>query len=138
MKKIEREKIIAKIQEYVSQNAAKIAALYIFGSFTKNETVVNDIDILLLPAKDVDQEELYACVLKDLKQLVTDFKIDLLLFNLKEVDPRILHQAITEGIAFVNDKDYLGSKIDELSFILRQREYLYRQTKKYLMELLNA
>ncbi len=37
MKKIEREKIIAKIQKYVSQNAAKIAALYIFGSFAKNE-----------------------------------------------------------------------------------------------------
>ncbi len=134
----QRKQIISTLKEYVQRNTDKIAALYIFGSFAKDEPVVNDIDLLLLPAQGSPKEEIYVRVASDLENLLKGFKVDLVLFSIDEVDPLILHKAISEGIPIINDKDYLGDQIEMLSTLLLDTEALRKEKSRYLMEFLSA
>ncbi len=133
-----RDLIISQLREYVKNRADQIAALYIFGSFARNEPVINDIDLLLLPAREARKEEVYLRVSLDLEKLLQKFKVDIVLFDTNEVDPLLLHKALSEGIPIVNDRDYLGDKIEALSAVLLGTEYLRKERHRYLMEFLSA
>jgi len=119
----------------------EVAAAYLFGSAVKAESVVNDLDILVLLQPDVDRDDVYFDLSHSLGKAlgIPEDKIDLLLFNLNEAEPRILYNAVNHGVLLKNTSpDILGNSIDALSRHFMENEPMIERAKRLRNDRLEA
>lgn len=127
------EKIIREIPEVV--------AAYLFGSAAREESVVNDMDLLVLLRPHVNAYEAHFELRRRLAEALSIFEdqVDVLIFDLEQADPAVLFRAISEGILLKNeDPDLLGDKIDALSRYFLENEPMIRRAKRLRKERLEA
>ena len=93
-----REEIRKKLKQYFSKRD-DIAAVYLFGSLAKEEPVANDVDILVLPKRGADQDEVIIRTVVDLSAILflPEEKLDVILFSPEKVDLEILYRAVDKG-----------------------------------------
>ena len=107
-----------------------VVAAYLFGSAASAERTVNDLDILVLLNKGVNRLEIQLALMNRLSN-VTRFKpdrIDIVIFDLEEVEPSILQKAVNQGILLKNNNpDFLSTRIEELSnYFLKNEPMIFR------------
>ncbi|MBT3224789.1 MAG: nucleotidyltransferase domain-containing protein [Deltaproteobacteria bacterium] len=108
----------------------EVVAAYLFGSAATEESVVNDVDLLVLLRPDIDKYEAYFDIVSNLAKTlgISEDRIDLLLFDLGEADPIILYNAINRGVLLKNsDSNILGDMIDALSGYFLENEPIIMQ-----------
>ena len=117
-----------------------VVAAYLFGSAASAEQAVNDLDILVFLNEGAKRLETQFVLMNRLSN-VTGFnsdRIDIVVFDLDEVEPVILQKAINQGILIIdNDPDFLSDRIEELSgYFLKNEPMIYRAEllKKERME----
>ena len=117
-----------------------IVAAHLFGSAASAEQTVNDLDILVFLNQGANRLETQ-CVLINSLSKVTGFKpdrIDIVVFDLNEVEPVILQKAINKGILLINnDPEFLTCRIEELSgYFMKNEPMIHRAEllKKERME----
>lgn len=127
------KKCVAKIPEVV--------AAYLFGSAAGMEQAVNDLDVLVLLSKGAKKLETQLTLMNELSN-VTGFghdRIDIIVFDLKEVEPSILRKAINNGILLKNDAPgFLSDMIEELSDYFLKNEPMIVRAKRLRKERLEA
>ncbi|MEA1945858.1 MAG: nucleotidyltransferase domain-containing protein [Thermodesulfobacteriota bacterium] len=118
----------------------EVVAAYLFGSAASAEQTVNDLDILVFLSEGSKSLETQFVLMKRLSK-VTEFKpdrIDIVVFDLDEVEPVILQKAINQGILLINnDPDFLSCRIEELSgYFMKNEPMIHRAEllKKERME----
>ena len=120
-KKVKVTDIKAVLQEHT-----EVSAAYLFGSSVQGDSVVNDLDILIL--LDGKYSDKHAACFELLHKLSVNLNlpedyIDLLLFDYQQADPSVLKKAVNDGILIKNDDpDYLSDKIDKFSRYLMENE----------------
>ncbi len=118
-----------------------VVAAFLFGSAAKGEPVVNDLDILVLLDSDVDRNAAYFHLADRLSQAlgVSENRIDLLFFTMEEADPKVLYNALTEGVLLKNSSpDKLGNSIDALSRYFLENEPMIARAKRLRKERLET
>lgn len=117
-----------------------IVAAYLFGSAAGAEQAANDLDILVFLNEGAKRLETQFVLMNRLSK-VTGFKpdrIDIVVFDLDEVEPLILQKAINQGVLLINnDPDFLSDRIEEVSgYFLENEPMIYRAEllKKERME----
>jgi predicted nucleotidyltransferase len=117
-----------------------VVAAYLFGSAASSEQAVNDLDILVFLNQGAKRLETQFVLMNRLSN-VTGFnsdRIDIVVFDLNEVEPVILQKAINQGVLLINnDPDFLSDRIEELSgYFLKNEPMIYRAEllKKERME----
>ena len=83
----------------------------------KGESVVNDLDIMVLLYRHVDKHQVYFNLTHKLSQVtnISEDLIDLLFFDLEEANLTVLTRAVNKGILLKNDDpEYLSNAIDNL------------------------
>jgi len=117
----------------------EIAAGYLFGSTARQEAVVNDLDLLIIVGPGSDAERAIWELTRQISESlgVDADRVDILLFDLRQADPKLLYRAVTEGILFKNElPDLLTDKIEALSRYLVEHEYLINEAKRLWIELI--
>ena len=117
------------IKKCITETSDVVAA-YLFGSAASAERTVNDLDILVLLNKGVNRLEIQLALMNRLSN-VTRFKpdrIDIVVFDLEEVEPSILQKAVNQGILLKNNNpDFLSTRIEELSnYFLKNEPMIFR------------
>ncbi len=117
------------IKKCITETSDVVAA-YLFGSAASAERTVNDLDILVLLNKGVNRLEIQLALMNRLSN-VTRFKpdrIDIVVFDLEEVEPSILQKAVNQGILLKNNNpDFLSTRIGELSnYFLKNEPMIFR------------
>lgn len=110
----------------------EVVAAYLFGSAAEGESVINDVDILVLLRQDVDKNKVYFELCCSLAKVLgtSEDRIDLLFLNLREADPVILYNAINRGLLLKNsDSNILGDRIDALSRYFLENEPMILEAK---------
>lgn len=107
-----------------------VVAAYLFGSAAGADQAVNDLDILVFLNKEGKRLETQFVLMESLSK-ITGFKpdrIDIVIFDLDEVEPVILKKAINQGVLLINnDPDFLSDRIEELSaYFLKNEPMIYR------------
>jgi predicted nucleotidyltransferase len=107
-----------------------VVAAYLFGSAAGAEQAVNDLDILVFLNQGAKRLETQFVLMNRLSN-VTGFnsdRIDIVVFDLDEVEPVILQKAINQGVLLINnDPDFLSDRIEELSgYFLKNEPMIYR------------
>jgi len=107
-----------------------VVAAYLFGSAASTERTVNDLDILVLLNKGANRLEIQLALMNRLSN-VTRFKpdrIDIVIFDLEEVEPSILQKAVNQGILLKNNNpEFLSARIEELSnYFLKNEPMIFR------------
>ena len=107
-----------------------IVAAYLFGSGAGMEQAVNDLDILVFLNQGAKRLQTQFALMNRLSR-ATGFnpdKIDIVVFDLNEVEPVILQKAINQGVLLLNnDPDFLSNRIEELSaYFLKNEPMIYR------------
>jgi len=118
-------------------DSPEIASAYLFGSAAKNEPVVNDLDILVLLYPDINQDHAYFELSYRIGQSlnINADKVDVVFFDLDQVDPEVLYEAVNHGILLKNNlPELLTDKIEELSSYLLENESLIKETKRLRRE----
>ena len=118
---------------------SEIAAAYLFGSMVNEDTVANDLDILVLLLKNSDKFRIYTELSGCLSNLlgIPERKIDLLSLDLDEANPNVLSEAINHGILLKNvDADFLGDRIEMISEYLMFNEPIIRRASRLRRETL--
>jgi predicted nucleotidyltransferase len=130
---------LQSIKKCIAESRDVVAA-FLFGSAAGMEQAVNDLDILVFLNQGARRLETQF-VLMDRLSKVTGFKpdrIDIVVFDLDEVEPVILKKAINQGVLLINnDPDFTGDRIEELSgYFLKNEPMIYRAEllKKERME----
>lgn len=126
------------ILKQILQDSPEVAASYLFGSASRNEPVVNDLDLLILLYPHAEIHVAYFELTYRIAQaLNTDTdKVDILFFDLKLADPEILYQAVNHGILLKDESpELLTDKIEELSCYFLENEFLIRERKRLEREL---
>ena len=108
----------------------EVVAAYLFGSAASAERTVNDLDILVFLNKGANRLEIQLALMNRLSN-VTRFKpdrIDIVVFDLEEVEPSILQKAVNQGILLKNNNpDFLSTRIEELSnYFLKNEPMIFR------------
>ncbi len=119
----------------------EVVAAYLFGSAATEESVVNDVDILVLLRPDIDKYEAYFDIVSNLAKTlgISEDRIDLLFFDLGEADPIILYNAINRGVLLKNsDSNILGDMIDALSGYFLENEPIIMQAKQLKKDRMEA
>ena len=119
----------------------EVLAAYLFGSAAEGESVVNDVDILVLLRPDVDKYEAYFDISSSLAKIlgISEGRIDLLFFDLEEADPVILYNAINRGVLLKNsDSNILSDRIDALSGYFLENEPMIMQAKHLRQDRMEA
>jgi len=119
------------------ESLREVLAAYLFGSAARGEPVRKDLDILVLLRPGTDRFQAYVDLTQSLsKALKTHEKhIDLVFFDLDEVDPIVLSRAVNEGILLKNeDPDLLSDRIDALSGYFLENEAMIRRAKELRRE----
>jgi predicted nucleotidyltransferase len=116
----------------ILNDSPEVASAYLFGSAAKNEPVVNDLDILVLLYPDINQDNAYfelSYRIGQSQNLNAD-KVDVVFFDLDQVDPEVLYEAVNHGILLKNNSPgLLTDKIEELSNYFLENEALIKETK---------
>lgn len=117
----------------------EIAACYLFGSAAQNESVVNDIDLLILVYPEADAEKVLWTAtekISDALSLPADM-LDILLFDLTMANPKILYAAVTNGILIKNaSPDLLGDRIESISLYFLENEPVIQRAKRLNREMI--
>ena len=132
---------IIQIVAQVCSEYPEIVAAYLFGSASDGESVINDVDILVLLRPDVDKYKAYFDLAYSLAKTlgISEDRIDLLFLNLDEVDPVILYNAINRGVLLKNsDSNILGDRIDALSGYFLENEPMIMQAKHLRQDRMEA
>jgi predicted nucleotidyltransferase len=107
-----------------------VVAAYLFGSATGAEQAVNDLDILVFLKQGAKRLETQFVLMNRLSRStgIKADRIDIVVFDLDEVEPVILQKAINQGILLKNnDPDFLSDRIEELSgYFLKNEPMIYR------------
>jgi predicted nucleotidyltransferase len=76
----------------------EIAAGYLFGSTARQEAVVNDLDLLIIVRPGSDAERAIWELIRQISEFlgVDADRVDILLFDLRQADPKLLYRAVTE------------------------------------------
>jgi len=120
---------------------SEVSAAFLFGSAAKGESVVNDLDILVLLNRHVKKHEAYINLTYKLSQGlgISEDCIDLLFFDLKEADPTVLTRAVNYGIILKNDDpEYLSDTIDKFSRYLLENDTMIIRGKRLRQERLEV
>jgi predicted nucleotidyltransferase len=117
----------------------EIAACYLFGSAAKDESVVNDIDLLILVYPNVDAEKVLWTAterISDAVNLPADV-LDILLFDLSLANPHVLYAAINQGILIKNESsELLADRIETLSRYFLDNEPIIQRAGRLNRELI--
>ena len=119
----------------------EVVAAYLFGSAAEGESVINDVDILVLLRPDVDKYKAYFDLSYSLAKTlgISEDRIDLLFLNLDEANPVILYNAINRGVLLKNsDSNILGDRIDDLSRYFLENEPMIMQAKHLRQDRMEA
>jgi len=119
----------------------EVVAAYLFGSATEGESVINDLDILVLLRPDVDEYRAYFDLGGSLAKTlgISEDRVDLLFLNLDEANPVILYNAINRGVLLKNsDSNILGDRIDALSRYFLENEPMIMQAKHLRQDRMEA
>ena len=131
-----REEIIKKLKKYFS-NRGDVAAAYLFGSLAMNEPVANDVDILVLAARDANPDDVWFSILADLCKILSlpEEKIDVIPFSLDEIQIEIIYDAVENGVLLVEkDEDYLGDMLEALSSRMKETEIIRARRLQLILE----
>lgn len=117
-----------------------VLAAYLFGSAATDGPVVNDIDILLLFPRGEENEVLSR--LSDIDVPVAEHlglstdRLDLIPFDLRLVEPRVLYEALTTGILLkCIDEEALTDAIESLSRYFLENEAILHRRKMLSLEM---
>ena len=127
---------IRKLKNLI-QAMPEIAAAYLFGSAAEEDSVANDLDLLVLTFPGINQDQAYFEILYRLTQelSLSEEQIDLVFFELDVVDPHVLHSAINNGIIIKNQNpELLSERIDQLSLYFLINESYIQRAKALLEE----
>jgi len=119
----------------------EVVAAYLFGSAAEGESVINDVDILVLLRPGVDEYKAYFDLGSSLAKAlgISEDRVDLLFLNLDEADPIILYNAINRGVLLKNsDSNILGDRIDALSTYFLENEPMIMQAKHLRQDRMEA
>lgn len=111
---------------------SEVTAAYLFGSAAKNESVVNDLDILVLLRPDIHNHDVYFDLTHKLNKAlgVSEDRIDLLFFDIDEADPMVLYDAVKRGVLLKNsDPNMLADSIDALSRYFLENEPMIERAR---------
>jgi predicted nucleotidyltransferase len=123
--KVRNTTVTLKDLKIALEECSEVSAAYLFGSAASGETVVNDLDILVLLHQEMDKDEAYINLIYNLSKSlnIPESCVDLLFFDLNEADPSILTHAVNKGILLINhDPEYLSNMIDNVSRDLLENE----------------
>lgn len=112
---------------------SEVAAAYLFGSAAGNESVVNDIDLLVLLYSGINMYRVYFDLTDRIanSQGVSTDKVDILFFDLQTASPEVLYEAVNKGILLKNNSpEFLNEKIEDLSSYLVENEFLIKESKE--------
>ena len=111
---------------------SEVLAAYLFGSAAKNESIVNDLDILLLHPDILSQDVYFDLTYKLSKALgISEDRIDLLFFDIDEADPMVLYDAVNQGVLLKNsDPNMLADSIDALSRYFLENEPMIERARR--------
>ena len=129
-----------KLKDQLSA-ANDVDAAYLFGSAAKQEPVVNDLDILVLPSLNADFHDLYFSLVQMITedQKIEERQLDILFFDLKNADPFVLYDAVDTGILLCNkNSEHLGNSIEELSLYFLQNEPIIKEAARLRREKIEA
>ena len=120
---------------------SEVSPAYLFGSAATEESVVNDLDIMVLLHRHVDKHQVYFNLTHKLSQItnISEDLIDLLFFDLEEANLTVLTRAVNKGILLKNDDlEYLSNAIDSLSRYLLDNEEMIVRAKHLQLERLEV
>ena len=120
---------------------SEVSAAYLFGSAAKGESVINDLDIMVLLHRHVDKHQVYFNLTHKLSQItnISEDLIDLLFFYFDEANLTVLTRAVNKGIFLKNDDPaYLSNAIDFLSRYLLDNEAMIIRAKHLQRERLEV
>jgi predicted nucleotidyltransferase len=119
------------------EGCSEVSAAYLFGSAASGETVVNDLDILVLLYQEMDKDEAYINLIYNLSKSlkIPESCVDLLFFDSNEANPSILTRAVNQGILLINhDPEYLSNMIDNVSRDLLENEAMIIRARRLRRE----
>jgi predicted nucleotidyltransferase len=131
---------LADLKAMLKQQS-EVSAAYLFGSAAKGESVVNDLDIMVLLHRHVDKHQVYFNLTHKLSQVtnISEDLIDLLFFDLEEANLTVLTRAVNKGILLKNDDpEYLSNAIDNFSRYLLDNEAMIIRAKRLRQERLEV
>lgn len=122
----------------VLKNFDKVAAAYLFGSAAENETIVNDLDILVLLYPGADRNPAWFYLYESVKKALPKApKPDILFFDLQTADPEVLYEAVNKGILLKNESpDLLTTSIEQLSGYFLENEFMIQRAAQLRKEAL--
>ncbi|MCI0496115.1 nucleotidyltransferase domain-containing protein [candidate division KSB1 bacterium] len=123
------------------KECSDVSAAYLFGSAAEGNKEVNDLDILALLCRKSKKDEVYINLINKLSRTLNlpEHCIDLLFFDIEEVDPSVLTKAVNEGILLKNDdREYLSQTIDNASRYLLDNEAMRIRGKRLRQERLEV
>lgn len=121
----------------VLNESPEVAAAYLFGSAAANESLVNDLDILVLLYPDINSQNIYFELLERISKSlgISADEVDVLFFDIQVTFPEVLYRAVTEGILIKNENQkLLTDNIEQLSKYFLENEFLIREAKRYRQE----
>jgi predicted nucleotidyltransferase len=130
----------AKLRQALEQND-DVQAAYLFGSAAAEVPVKNDLDILVLLRGDADRFEAYMQLKRRLSEAsgLPEDKIDLLFFDLREANPRVLIKAVNSGVLIKNSNPaLLSGRIEEISMYFLENEPVLQRAEILKQESLEA
>lgn len=117
----------------ILNDSPEVAAAYLFGSAVVNESVVNDLDILILIYPGIKIHSAYFDLTERIaiSQGVRVDKVDILFFDLQLADAEVLYEGLNKGILLKNDSPkLLSDRIEELSRYFMENEFLIQESKR--------
>ena len=135
--KVKNTTITLKDLKIALEVCSEVSAAYLFGSAASGETVVNDLDILVLLHQEMDKDEAYINLIYNLSKSlkIPESCVDLLFFDLNEADLSILTRAVNQGILLINhDPEYLSNMIDNVSRDLLENEAMIIRARRLRRE----
>ena len=135
--KVKNATVTLKDLKIVLEGCSEVSAAYLFGSAASGETVVNDLDILVLLHQEMDKDEAYINLIYNLSKSlkIPESCVDLLFFDSNEANPSILTRAVNQGILLINhDPEYLSNMIDNVSRDLLENEAMIIRARRLRRE----
>lgn len=125
----------------ILEECSEVSAAYLFGSAAEGKGEVNDLDILVLLHRNFDKNEAYINLIHKLSRTINlpEYRIDLLFFDIEEVDSTVLTRAVNKGTLLKNDdQEYLSRTIDNVSRYLLENEVMRIRGKRLRQERLEV
>ena len=121
-----------KIRKAISDRP-DVHAAFLFGSVVTRGKAINDLDMLILPAENVNRLKIQlelAITLSELTDLPVD-GIDIVFFDQDIVDPKVLFNAVNTGVLLKNDApSKLSKSVENLSKYFLVNESMIRNANR--------